>query len=355
MQSQQLRLAAEMQYKHELDAIAAADDAEKPHGWQLSPHAVLLYITGGKCGDVEVTPKYIGHKRLVEIAIATLLTDRGLLLTGDPGTAKSWLSEHLCAAICGDSTAVIQGTAGTTEEQITYGWNYAMLIAHGPTSDALVKTPLYTAMEHGSLVRFEEISRCVGEVQDTLIGVMSEQAMPISELNMTINSQRGFNIIATANSRDRGVHAMSAALKRRFNTVILLPPASPEIEREIVQTRLAQLTHGLPLTVKLPDDNTIDKVVTIFRELRAGASDKEKIKSPSGAMSTAEAISMLINAMALSTGFGDGKIANNDLAAGLMGAIVKDEDKDLPVFREYLDIVVKRRDKSLYTACRELL
>ncbi|MCL2546377.1 MAG: AAA family ATPase [Oscillospiraceae bacterium] len=350
----QLRLPAEQQYQAELNALVANDSAEKPYGWRLSPRAVLLYITGGQCGDINITPKYIGHKRLVEIAIATLQTDRGLLLTGDPGTAKSWLSEHLCAAITGQSTNVIQGTMGTDESQIKYGWNYAMLIANGPTPDALIKSPVYTAMENGGLIRFEEISRCAGEVQDALIGIMSEKLLPIPELSQTVQAARGFNIIATANTRDRGIHTMSAALKRRFNTVILPSPETPQIEQEIVTVRVAQLSQHLPLTAKPPNDETIAKVIKIFRELRAGASDKEKFKQPSSPMSTAEAISLLINAMALSSGFGDGNINDSDLAAGLHGAIVK-EEQDAAIFKEYLDIVIKHRDKPLYTACRELV
>ena len=127
---------------------------------KMSARAVHTYVCGGKAGKREITPKYIGHERLVEIAIATLVTDRALLLIGEPGTAKSWLSEHLAAAINCDSTKVVQGTAGTTEEQIRYTWNYAMLIAQGPSQAALIKSPIFRAMESGTLARFEEITRC---------------------------------------------------------------------------------------------------------------------------------------------------------------------------------------------------
>src|ERR687889_806385 len=92
-----------------------------------------------------MVPKYIGSRRLIEIAIATLATDRGLLLLGVPGTAKSWVSEHLAAAISGDSTMLIQGTAGTSEESVRYGWNYARLLADGPSRAALVASPLMRA------------------------------------------------------------------------------------------------------------------------------------------------------------------------------------------------------------------
>jgi hypothetical protein len=131
-----LRAPAETLYAEELEALIAEDKHERPPGWRMSARAVHTYVCGGKAGKLEIKPKYIGQPRLVEIAIATLVTDRSLLLIGEPGTAKSWLSEHLAAAINGDSTKVVQGTAGTTEEQVRYTWNFAMLIANGPSHDA---------------------------------------------------------------------------------------------------------------------------------------------------------------------------------------------------------------------------
>lgn len=135
------RLPAEQMFQKEINALIAAEKDPVPTGWKMSPRSVLTYITGGKAGKTIITPKYIGNRRLVEIAIATLVTDRALLLIGEPGTAKSWLSEHLSAAINGDSTKVIQGTAGTTEEQIRYSWNYAMLVSQGPSPEAMLKKP----------------------------------------------------------------------------------------------------------------------------------------------------------------------------------------------------------------------
>ncbi|WP_320915604.1 AAA family ATPase, partial [Enterocloster bolteae] len=211
------RLPAEQLYQEEIDALIAAEQDPVPTGWRMSPRSVLTYITGGTVGGKEITPKYIGNRRLVEIAIATLVTDRALLLIGEPGTAKSWLSEHLTAAINGDSTKVIQGTAGTTEEHIRYSWNYAMLIAQGPSREAMIKSPVYRAMETGSIARFEEISRCASEVQDALISILSEKRISIPELALELPAQKGFSVIATANTRDKGVNEMSAALKRRFN------------------------------------------------------------------------------------------------------------------------------------------
>src|SRR3954452_23692458 len=236
-----LRQPAEILFSEELDALIKAEKHPVPAGWRMSPRSVLTYICGGKCGKLDITPKYIGHQRLVEIAISTLVTDRALLLIGEPGTAKSWLSEHLAAAINGDSTKVVQGTAGTTEEQIRYTWNYAMLIAHGPSPEALIKSPVFRAMESGTLARFEEITRCAAEVQDALISILSEKRVSVPELATEVPAAKGFSVIATANTRDRGVNDMSAALKRRFNMVVLPTPATLETEIDIVRKRVREL------------------------------------------------------------------------------------------------------------------
>ena len=201
-----LRLTAEEMYGEEIDALIKADKGDCPTGWKMSPKSVLTYICGGKCGKLDIQPKYIGNQRIVEIAISTLITDRALLLIGEPGTAKSWLSEHLVAAINGDSTKVVQGTAGTTEEQIRYTWNYAMLIAKGPSDEALIKSPIFRAMEEGSIARFEEITRCASEVQDAMISLLSEKRIAVPELEKEVAAEKGFSLIATANTRDRGVN-----------------------------------------------------------------------------------------------------------------------------------------------------
>ncbi len=117
-----LRQHAEQQFAEELDALKQTDTRQRPTNWAMSPWAVATYLLGGKLENgFAVTPKYIGSRRIIETAIATLTTDRALLLFGVPGTAKSWVSEHLAAAISGDSTMLIQGTAGTSEEQLRYG------------------------------------------------------------------------------------------------------------------------------------------------------------------------------------------------------------------------------------------
>ncbi|MCW8132122.1 MAG: AAA family ATPase [Planctomycetota bacterium] len=356
--SEALRAPAEVLYANELEALAASDKHERPPGWKLSPRAVLTYICGGTAGSVKIAPKYIGHQRLVEIAISTLVTDRALLLIGEPGTAKSWLSEHLAAAINGDSGKVVQGTAGTTEEQVRYTWNYAMLIARGPSPEALIPSPILRAMESGALARFEEITRCASEVQDAMISILSEKTIAIPELKSEVPAKKGFSIIATANTRDKGVNDMSAALKRRFNIIVLPTPKQIESEIEIVSKRVRDLAANLQLKAKIPAADAIEKVVTIFRELRTGQTldGKAKLKTPSGVMSTAEAISVLANSMALAGNFGNGEVQPQDLASALQGSIVKDEEKDRTVWQEYLANVLKKRGaewRPLYTACSE--
>ncbi|HOK53647.1 MAG TPA: AAA family ATPase [Armatimonadota bacterium] len=352
-----LREHAEQQYAEELHELAQADTRTRPPNWKLSPWAVATYILGGRLDNgFVVTPKYIGSKRLIEIAIATLATDRALLLLGVPGTAKTWLSEHLSAAISGDSTLLVQGTAGTGEESIRYGWNYARLLAEGPSRRALVPSPVMRAMQEGKLARVEELTRIPSDVQDSLITILSEKTLPIPELGDEVQAVKGFNVIATANDRDKGVNDLSSALKRRINTVVLPLPTSIDEEVEIVQRRVASLGRALELPAELPAIEEIRRVVTVFRELRSGITEdgKTKLKSPSSTLSTAEAISVVNNGLSLAAHFGDGKLRAADLASGLIGAVIKDPVQDRVVWQEYLETVVKERDgwKDLYRACR---
>ncbi|MCO5185099.1 MAG: AAA family ATPase [Anaerolineae bacterium] len=354
-----LRAHAEQQYAIELDALARSDQRLRPPNWRLSPWAVATYLLGGTLDDgFEITPKYIGNGRLIEIAIATLTTDRALLLMGIPGTGKTWVSEHLAAAISGDSTLLVQGTAGTAEEAIRYGWNYASLIARGPSEDALVHSPVMRAMQNGQIARVEELTRIPADVQDALITILSEKLLPIPELNTEVQAVQGFNVIATANDRDRGVNDLSSALKRRFNTVVLPLPASADEEVRIVSKRVAEMGSALALPVETPALDEIRRVVTIFRELRSGLTTdgKSRLKSPSSTLSTAEAISVVNSGLALAAHFGDGMLNAQDLAAGLTGAVVKDPVHDQVIWREYLETVVRDRDDwaDLYRACRDL-
>lgn len=354
-----LREHAEQQFTEELHALAQTDTRSRPPNWQLSPWAVSTYMLGGKLDNgLAITPKYIGSRRLIEIAVATLATDRALLLLGVPGTAKTWVSEHLAAAISGDSTLLVQGTAGTAEEAIRYGWNYARLLAEGPSMAALVASPVMRAMQDGKIARLEELTRIPADVQDSLITILSEKTLPIPELNAEVQARKGFNLIATANDRDRGVNELSSALKRRFNTVVLPLPATLDEEVEIVQRRSESLGRALELPAEPPALEEIRRVVTIFRELRSGLTldGKTKLKSPSGTLSTAEAISVVNNGQAMAAHFGDGRLRAGDLAASLVGAVVKDPVQDKIVWQEYLETVVKERGgwKDLYRSCREV-
>jgi MoxR-like ATPase len=355
-----LREHAEREFAEELEALGRVDDRPRPANWKLSPWAVRTYLLGGKLSDgTEITPKYIGNARLIEIAVATLATDRALLLYGLPGTAKSWVSEHLAAAISGNSTLLVQGTAGTDESAMRYGWNYARLLAEGPSMDALVPSPMMRAMQTGTIARVEELTRIASDVQDVLITLLSEKTLPIAELNSEVQAQRGFNCIATANNRDKGVNDMSSALMRRFNTVVLPVPETMDDEVDIVERRVEQLGRAMQLPAEKPALEEIRRVVTIFRELRGGitADGKTKIKSPSGTMSTAEAISVLNNGLAVAGYYGDGVLRAGDMAAALTGTVVKDPVQDRIVWMEYLQTVVKERDgwKDLYRACREVI
>nr|WP_297160889.1 AAA family ATPase [Thermogemmatispora sp.] len=358
--SAMLRQHAEQQFAEELTELAKADSRQRPPNWRLSPWAVRTYLLGGRLSNgFEVSPKYIGNARLIEIAISTLATDRALLLYGLPGTAKSWVSEHLAAAIAGDSTLLIQGTAGTDESALRYGWNYARLLVEGPTPAALVASPLMTAMREGKLARIEELTRISSEVQDTLITILSEKTLPIPELNTEVQARKGFNVIATANNRDKGVNDLSSALMRRFNTVVLPLPQNLEEEVRIVERRVADLGRALELPAEKPALEEIRRVVTIFRELREGKTldGSLKLKVPSGTLSTAEAISVVNSGLALAAYYGDGTLRAGDLAAGLTGAIVKDPVQDRVVWLEYLQTVMKERTgwQDLYRACREVV
>jgi MoxR-like ATPase len=353
-----LRPHAEQEHAAELAALALKDDRPRPPGWRLSPWAVTTYILGGEAPDgTPVTPKYTGQRRLVEVAVATLATDRALLLLGVPGTAKTWLSEHLAAAISGDSTLMVQGTAGTAEEAVRYGWNYARLIAEGPSDAALVPSPVMRAMRAGSIARVEELTRMPSDVQDALITILSEKTLPIPELGGEQQAVRGFNVIATANDRDRGVNELSSALRRRFNTVVLPVPATAEEEVEIVTRRVSQLGASIGLPEMPYGADEIRRVVTVFRELRSGVTEdgRAKVKSPSGTLSTAEAISVVTSGLALAAHFGDGTLRPADIAGGITGAVVQDPASDRVIWQEYLETVVRDRDgwSGFYQACRD--
>ena len=194
------------------------------------------------------------------------------------------------------------------------------------------------------------------DVQDALVTVLSEKTLPIPELGGEVQAIGGFNVIATANDRDRGVNDLSAALRRRFNTVVLPLPADIDEEVSIVERRVAELGAALRLPSVPAADDEIRRVVTIFRELRSGATEDGRVslKVPSGSLSTAEAISVVTNGVALAAHFGNGVLSAADVAAGIVGAVVKDPVHDQVAWREYLEAVVRDRAEwaEFYEACR---
>jgi MoxR-like ATPase len=352
---------AEELYQDELEALKAWDASNGhrlPESWRLSPQAVVRFIVGGKLGDRDIQPKYFGADRQVQVAVATLTTDRALLLYGPPGTGKSTLSELLAAAISGDSQTLVQGTAGISEEKVLYEWDYAYRLSKGTDEQALVKSPIFRAMEKGQIARIEELTRIPSDVQDALITILSEKIMPVPELDRAVMARRGFNIIATANDKDKGVNDLSKALSRRFNTVRLELPDDAETETRIVRHQVLRLCRDADLPQPANLTAEIERVVRIFREMREGQAGKEKLEKPSATMSPAEAISVINQAinMAAYFGHGDSRIEAAHLASGLEGVVVK-EAEDRQVFRNYLDRVMKNRvaDRDLEDALRQIL
>lgn len=352
-----LRQPSEVLYRDELEALKQNDKDPAPAPWRMSPRAVLSYIIGGKplkakidgkSIEVPITRKFFGDDSIVERAIVTLASDRALLLVGEPGTGKSWLSEHLAAAISGTSTLTVQGTAGTTEDHIKYSWNIARVIAEGPNSGNLIPSPTMVAMKAGSLLRFEEITRCLPDVQDSLVSILSDKAIAIPELpdeNM-VWAKSGFNVIATANTRDQGVNELSAALKRRFNYIHIPIVSDHKTEVEIVQKRAGELLKRYEMPVTLPPP-IIEILTTVFREIREGkTNDGVSVKKPTTTVSTAEAISVAIDAALYARFFGSGEVGADDVARNLIGSIVKEDANDLAVLKEYAVLVAKRRGEK---------
>src|SRR5262245_33650956 len=352
-----LREPAEVRYADQLEALKQNDAETPPPNWRLSPRAVLAYVTGGKplkarlngkAVEVPITRKFFGDDGIVERAIVTLASERSLLLIGEPGTGKSWLSEHLAAAISGTSILTIQGTAGTTEEHIKYSWNIARVIAEGPTPQNLIPSPTMVAMRAGALLRFEELTRCVPDVQDALVSILSDKAIAVPELpdNNMVWARPGFNVIATANTRDQGVNELSAALKRRFNYIYIPIVADQKTEIEIVQQRSTELLSRYDIPTKLTPP-VIELLATVFRELRQGkTAEGVSIKKPSTTLSTAEAIGTALDAALHARFFGDKPAGPEHIARNLVGSIVKEDLADLDVLKEYVVLVGKKRAAS---------
>ena len=342
----------EVAYREELSALIHTDTAKKPMNWKMSPQAVRTFILGsnkpvvynGK--EYYIRKKYLGNDTLVERCIVTLAGNRGLMLVGEPGTAKTMLSELLSAAISGTSTNTIQGTAGTTEDMMKYSWNYALLLEKGPVREALVPAPLYIGMSRGILTRFEEITRTPAEIQDSLISILSDKVLNVPELNEEgfVFAKQGFNVIGTANTRDKGVNEMSSALKRRFNFETVFPIREAALEKQIIINEVQKLAgeNGIELS---PDEKVAELLASTYHELREGVSSMgHQIDKPSAVMSTAEAVSVYYQSMMSAYYYGDGTISMDMLVQNLVGAIVKENRDDLEKVKGYFNTVVK--DKS---------
>ncbi len=356
--AEELRLPPEQRYPEEFAALEANDKDPRPEGWRLSPRSVETFVLGSQGKELEyeedgetkktvITRKFYGDDVLVQRAIVTLASDRGLLLVGEPGTAKSWLSEHLCAAVSGNSLLTIQGTAGLTEDQIKYSWNYALLLAEGPSLKALVPAPLFIGMKNGTLVRFEEITRSPHEVQDTLLTCMSDKVLVIPELAGEVGfllAKRGFNIIGTANTRDRGVNEMSSALKRRFNFETVLPIQELQDEMNLVRGQVTNLLAGTSSEDTKLGDDVLELLVTTFHEIRGGKTqDGVKVDKSSSVMSTAEAVSVGFNSALFASFFGKREVTPEHVAINLAGTVVKENRDDIKILRNYWDVAVKPR------------
>jgi len=358
-----IRVPAEEAYAEELARLAARDAAggdQPPPGWKLTPRAVRGFIIGDPA--LGVTRKFYGDDPLVDRAIVTLLGKQGLMLVGEPGTAKSMLSELLAAAISGNSNLTIQGTAGTTEDHIRYSWNYALLLAEGPTERALVPSPIYQGMVLGQIVRFEEITRAAPEVQDTLVSILSEKQLMVPEFgsDARVSAIGGFNLIATANLRDRGVNEMSSALKRRFNFETVKPIADRAFEIELITRHLAADLGSRAGEVRVGPD-VVELLVTAFRELRAGTTeDGTTLKRPETVMSTAEAVNVAFAAAMEARYLGNGTVTPVEIAHQLAGVALKDSTEDAKRLRFWVDTVVReraRRDggwKQFFNAAQRL-
>lgn len=344
------RPAAENLYQDELQRLHDWDTLPAPAAWQLSPLAVEKFIAGDKA--LNISRKFVAPAELITRVIVGLMTNRGAMLVGPPGTAKSWLSELLSAAISGCSTLVIQGGAITEIRQLLYGWNEAVLRQSGPCAEALIPGPVYRAMQNGLIVRYEEIARSPNEVQDALLSILSERQCSVPELGDEglLFARAGFNVIATSNTADQGVKAMSAALKRRMNFETIYPIDNLDDELAVVLSETRKLLQSSGIDIELPKA-LIQCLVTIFHELREGQSvDGRSTDRLTGTtMSTAEAITVAHALGAHAYYYRQGQFSARELVQFLIGAALKDNSEDRRRLKHYFDTEVASKEGKLWS------
>lgn len=355
MEQNFIKPPVEIRYANELSVLQANDTGRKPENWFLSPKAVRTFILGTQKPieyngqKITIKKKFFGNDALVERCIITLASSRGLMLVGEPGTAKTMLSELLSAAISGTSTNTVQGTAGTTEDMIKYSWNYALLLAKGPVKEALVPSPLYVGMSKGIITRFEEITRTPAEIQDSLISVMSDKVLNIPELedDGLLFAKPGFNVIGTANIRDKGVNEMSSALKRRFNFETVAPVRDVRLEKQIIINEVEQ--SAIADKIEMPIDTDVAELLAVtYHELREGVSESGiKIDKPAAVMSTAEAVSVFHQTLLNAWYYGEDRLNLADLTENLNNAVCKDSKDDLEKLKGYFNTVVKSKAEKV--------
>lgn len=339
------RQPAEIAYRDEIARLIAEDSGPVPPGWQMSPKSVEAFLLGDS--DRNIERKFVADRDMVVRIIISLCTNRGCLLVGEPGTAKSWLSELLAAAISGASGLTLQGGAISHVSQLLYSWNEALLRTEGPSRKALVPTPLLRGMMEGRLVRFEEIARCPQALQDAVLSVLSDRVVVIPELagdDGVILAREGFNLVATSNSVDEGVHRMSAALKRRMDFEEIRPIRNLSDEMDVVLREVTRANRHAGIQVDL-DPEVVEVLVTLFHELRNGQTldGRSTDRLAGSALSTAEAVSVAHAASLNAWYYGGGAMTIEHLMHHVVGSALKDEPEDRRRLRHYFDTAVAPR------------
>lgn len=336
------RPPAEVVFADEIQRLIEQETGKIPPGWNMSPLSVEKFILGDETLGIE--KKFVGSRETITRIIISLATNRGAMLVGEPGTAKSWLSELLTAAISGLSTLTIQGGAITNIHQLLYAWNDAIIRERGPVPEALIPGPLFSGMKEGKLVRFEEMARCSPSLQNAVLSILSERLLVIPELqgeHATLFASEGFNIIGTSNTLDYGVGEMSAALKRRLNFETIRPIRKLDDEIGVVMREASRLFAASGIDVA-PDTDVIAMLVTIFHELRMGQSvdGRSTDRLVTTAMSTAEAVTVAHAMGVYAYYYNQGKMQAESLVEFLIGAALKDNADDRRRMKHYFETEV---------------